>query len=175
MKKNTLFTLLALLLVLGACNTSPSEDEINTASTAAVQTVEARFTQEAENIPPVPTATTEAPIEIIATAPTIAVEATAIDATTPDVCVVPEGALVASLVSENMPDLTVVKTGEYFTKSWTLEAVDIAFSKMINNLRTLTLSNAEGAANPVLSPNNTVPCPGNVVTGFTLALYNSSL
>ena len=61
------------------------------------------------------------------------------------------------------------------SKSWNLEAVAIAFSKVMNSLLTLILSNAEGADKPVLSPNNTVPCPGNVATGFTLALYNSSL
>ena len=61
------------------------------------------------------------------------------------------------------------------SKSWNLEAVDIAFSKTINNLLTLILSNALGADKPVLSPNNTVPWPGNVTTGLILALYNSSL
>src|SRR5210317_295117 len=61
------------------------------------------------------------------------------------------------------------------SNNWNLEAVEIAFSKVMNSLLTLILSNAEGADNPVLSPNNTVPCPGNVATGFTLALYNSSL
>ena len=45
----------------------------------------------------------------------------------------------------------------------------------MNNLRTLILSNADGVDNAVLSPNNTVPWPGNVVTGLTLALYKSSL
>ena len=45
----------------------------------------------------------------------------------------------------------------------------------MNNLLTCILSNARGADNPVLSPNNTVPCPGNVTTGFILALYKSSL
>src|SRR5210317_2323423 len=61
------------------------------------------------------------------------------------------------------------------SNNWNLEAVEIAFSKVMNNLLTFILSNALGFDNPVLSPNNTVPCPGNVATGFTLALYNSSL
>ena len=61
------------------------------------------------------------------------------------------------------------------SKSWNLEAVDIAFSKVMNSLLTFILSNALGADNPVLSPNKTVPCPGNVTTGFILALYKSSL
>ncbi len=61
------------------------------------------------------------------------------------------------------------------SNNWNLEAVDIAFSNTINSLLTLILSNAEGEVNPVLSPNKTVPCPGKVATGFTLALYKSSL
>ena len=43
------------------------------------------------------------------------------------------------------------------SKSWNLEAVDIAFSKVINSLLTFILSKALGLARPVLSPNNTVP------------------
>src|SRR5210317_2293804 len=61
------------------------------------------------------------------------------------------------------------------SNSWNLEAVEIAFSNTINNLLTLILSNADGALNPVLSPNRTVPCPGKVTTGLILFLYNSSL
>ena len=123
MKKNILFTFLACLLILGACNTSPSNDEISMASTAAVQTVEARFTQDAENAIQPESIKTEKSAEIatasvISTIPAIA---TTVDVATPDVCVVPEGALVANLVYENMPDGTVLETGEYFTKSWTLQ------------------------------------------------------
>src|SRR6056300_132599 len=61
------------------------------------------------------------------------------------------------------------------SNNWNLEAVEIAFSKVIKSLLTFILSNALGADKPVLSPNNTVPCPGNVATGFTLALYKTSL
>ena len=43
------------------------------------------------------------------------------------------------------------------SNNWNLEAVAIAFSKVINNLLTLILSKALGEVNPVLSPNNTVP------------------
>ena len=32
-----------------------------------------------------------------------------------------------------------------------------------------------GELNAVLSPNNTVPCPGNVTIGLILARYSSSL
>jgi hypothetical protein len=58
------------------------------------------------------------------------------------------------------------------SKSWNLEAVEIAFSSTINNLLTLILSNADGADNPVLSPKRTVPCPGKNATGLTLLGYN---
>ena len=56
------------------------------------------------------------------------------------------------------------------SNNWNLEAVAIAFSKVMKSLLTLILSNADGADQPVLSPNNNVPCPGKVTTGFTLAL-----
>ena len=45
----------------------------------------------------------------------------------------------------------------------------------MNSLLTLILSNAEGDVNAVLSPNSTVPCPGNVTIGLILARYRSSL
>ena len=45
----------------------------------------------------------------------------------------------------------------------------------MNNLLTLILSNALGEVKPVLSPNNTVPCPGKVTTGLILAGYKTSL
>ena len=61
------------------------------------------------------------------------------------------------------------------SKSWNLEAVAIAFSKVMNNLLTLILSKALGLARPVLSPNNTVPWPGKVATGLILFGYNSSI
>ena len=43
------------------------------------------------------------------------------------------------------------------SKSWNLEAVDIAFSNKINSLLTFILSKALGVVRPVLSPNKTVP------------------
>ena len=54
------------------------------------------------------------------------------------------------------------------SKSWNLEAVATAFSKVMNNRLTLILSKALGDAKPVLSPNKIVPCPEKVATGFTL-------
>ena len=61
------------------------------------------------------------------------------------------------------------------SKSCALAAVAIAFSRTMNNLLTLILSNAEGVDNAVLSPKSSVPWPGNVTIGLTLALYKSSL
>ena len=46
------------------------------------------------------------------------------------------------------------------SNSWNLAAVAIAFSRRINNLRTLIRSNALGFARAVLSPNRTVPLEG---------------
>ena len=54
------------------------------------------------------------------------------------------------------------------SNNWNLEAVAIAFSKVMNNLLTLILSKALGAVNPVLSPKRTVPCPMNVATDLLL-------
>ena len=53
------------------------------------------------------------------------------------------------------------------SNSVNLAAVAIAFSRTINNLLTFILSNALGLARSVLSPNRTVPSPGNVVIGLT--------
>ena len=61
------------------------------------------------------------------------------------------------------------------SKSCDFAATAIAFSKTMNNLLTLILSNAEGLVRPVLSPNNTVPWPGKVTIGLILARYKSSL
>ena len=80
-------------------------------STAAVQTVEARFTQMAESTStPEPSGIEEETLPIL----------TATPSETPIPEVAPEGCLVASFVSETMPDGTVVETGQYFTKSWSV-------------------------------------------------------
>ena len=55
------------------------------------------------------------------------------------------------------------------SNSWNLAAVAIAFSRIMNNLLTLILSNALGFARAVLSPNNTVPLPGKATTGLIRA------
>ncbi len=56
------------------------------------------------------------------------------------------------------------------SNSWNLAAVAIAFSRVINNLRTLILSNALGFDCAVLSPYRTVHWPGKVQTGLILDL-----
>ena len=61
------------------------------------------------------------------------------------------------------------------SKSCAFAAIAIAFSSTINNLRTLILLNADSLDSKVLSPNNWVPFPGNVTTGFTPAWYKVSL
>ena len=53
------------------------------------------------------------------------------------------------------------------SNNWNLAAVAIAFSRTINNLRTLILLNALGESSIVLSPNNTIPEPGVEITGLT--------
>ena len=61
------------------------------------------------------------------------------------------------------------------SNNWNLEAVAIAFSKVMNNLLTLILSKALGAVNPVLSPKRTVPCPGNVAGIYSCSVQFVSL
>ena len=61
------------------------------------------------------------------------------------------------------------------SNNWNLEAVEIAFSITINNLRTLMRSNALGFDCAVLSPYKIVPWPGNEQIGFILARYKMSL
>ena len=56
-----------------------------------------------------------------------------------------------------------------------LEAFETAFSRVMNNLRTLILSNAEDLNCRVLSPYKSVPCPGKATIGLTPTLYRSSL
>ena len=60
------------------------------------------------------------------------------------------------------------------SKSDCLAAIEIVFSSTMNKRRTLILSNADACASNVLSPNSTVPCPGNVTTGLTPAAYRTS-
>ena len=56
------------------------------------------------------------------------------------------------------------------SKSTCSAALAIALSRTKNNLRTLILSNAEGLASFVLSPNSITPAPGIFAIGFTPAL-----
>lgn len=113
MKKKSLIVLLLFILslIVSACG-SPSAEEIEMVSTAAAQTVEARFTQMAESTStPEPSETEEEPTPTFTMTPT----------ETPESLVAPEGCLVANWVGETIPDGTVIETGEYFTKSWTLK------------------------------------------------------
>jgi len=85
-------------------------------STAAAQTVEARFTEMAENtvVPEASATKVEAespPESTLAPIPT----------DTPISSIAPEGCLVANLVNETIPDGTVLQTSEYFTKRWYIQ------------------------------------------------------
>ena len=116
MNKKILIFIFALSLAMGACTPSPSDADIEAISTAAAQTVEARFTQEAEEPatlePAMPTAE-----EVI---PTL-IPATETEAPVASDGIAPEGCLAASLVNETVPDRTVFATNEYFTKNWYLQ------------------------------------------------------
>lgn len=109
MKKKILISLFILSLVISACG-GPSESDLAMASTAAAQTVEARFTQTAASTPTLETEEKEEPTPT----PTLEPTETAI----PDSA--PEGCLVATFVGETVPDGTIVETGQAFTKSWSI-------------------------------------------------------
>ena len=101
--------LLGLFLLLGACapSNAPDADAI---STTAAQTVEARFTEMAGST-----------LEAEETTPTLVAETPTVPpstATVPAYSVPPEGCLSASLVSETVPDGTLLAPGEYFWKTW---------------------------------------------------------
>ena len=114
MKKNILALAFTLSLIMSACGgNSASEEDLAMASTAAAQTVEARFTEKAAES----TSTPEPQEDSVAPpVPTF----TAMPTETPASDVPPAGCLVATFVSENLPDLTVYETGQVFTKSWTI-------------------------------------------------------
>lgn len=112
MKKKNLIILFVLSLIVSACG-SPSAADTEMISTAAAQTVEARFTQMAvKSATPEPTKTQEKP-------PTPAFTHTPTQA--PASVTLPDGCLVANFVSETVPDGTVIETGAYFWKSWTIQ------------------------------------------------------
>ncbi|MBT3320862.1 MAG: hypothetical protein HN392_01115 [Anaerolineae bacterium] len=121
MNKKILILLFSLSLIISACGSSTSDAEIEMASTAAVQTVEARFTELAQkntptSLPPEPTA-----IENIIATEALTPTLTAVPTVSSDIGTLPENALVANLAYETVPDGTVLGTGEYFSKSWTLQ------------------------------------------------------
>ena len=115
MKKKMFFVFVVAMLVMGACSATPSEDEINAISTSAAATVEARFTEDAASAPVAKATVTVIPSDTPWPTPA---EITATKTVVPDVA--PAGCLEATLVSETIPDGTVLATGEYFFKRWYL-------------------------------------------------------
>ncbi len=118
MNKKILILIFALSLIMSACGSStPSDEDIAMISTSAAQTVEAQFAEIANESTSIalPTAikTQEAPEGATAVPATPTVDT--------NLSTLPEGALVANLYSESHPDGTVLETGEFFTKSWSLQ------------------------------------------------------
>lgn len=116
MDKKLFFVFFVSALILGACTTAPSEDEVNTISTAAAATVEARFTAVAGTVAALEPTQVVLPTETLWSTP----EAEATPTESVDLGPAPEGCLAATLVSETIPDGTVLATGEYFFKRWYL-------------------------------------------------------
>lgn len=106
-KPTALLVLLVLVLFVSAC--APSVDA-GAISTSAAQTVEARFTQMA------------APTETPAILPTALPAVSETPAPTPVQAGGPTvECLEANLIGETIPDGTILRPGEIFTKSWTVK------------------------------------------------------
>lgn len=118
MNKKLFFIFVVVALVLGACTATPSEDELNAVATSAAATVEARFTQVAATLSAMEP--TEAVVPTDTPWPTPEEEVVMSPTAIVDNGVAPEGCLEATLVSETIPDGTVLATGEYFFKRWYL-------------------------------------------------------
>ena len=115
MNKKFLIILFVLSLIVSACG-SPSAADAEMISTAAAQTVEARFTQMAEKSAtpePEPTKAQEEPPPPADFTPT--------PTEAPVTLTVPDDCLVANFVSETVPDGTLIETGAFFWKSWTIQ------------------------------------------------------
>lgn len=104
--------LLGLVLLASSCAPTAATPDENAISTAAAQTVEARFTQMAD--PPPVSTPTKKPASTATSLPAPAPTPTKGTGYTAP----PEGCLQASLISETVPDGTVFSPGEYFWKYW---------------------------------------------------------
>ncbi len=115
-----IFSFAAIFLLLGACTPSESAPDASAIATHAVQTVEARLTQTAEALP----AETESPSEPSPVPATPTETFTPVPSPLPTTQPVSGGqqddCLQASLVSETVPDGTIVAPGQSFWKSWTI-------------------------------------------------------
>jgi len=110
-KNKILLTISVLVFVINACGAAPqSGDAI---STAVAQTVQAQSSL--TKIAGAPTLTPEPSVEITATP-----NSNATNTSTP-VVGAPECTTSAKLAAENPPDDTLLKPGENFWKTWTLE------------------------------------------------------
>ncbi|MEP7134765.1 MAG: NBR1-Ig-like domain-containing protein [Chloroflexota bacterium] len=112
--KNKIFSTLSILaFIIGACGSTPQlQDDI---STAVAQTVQAQ--NSLTKIANAPTLTPAPPVEIAATAADIP----AATNTSAPVVGAPSCTVSASLIGETPPDGTILKPGEYFWKTWTLQ------------------------------------------------------
>lgn len=117
MKKKLFFVFVVIALVLGACTTTPSEAEVDAISTSAAATVEARFTAVAATLSVLEPTATVLPTDTPWPTPEEVLSTPTLEA---GLGPAPEGCLLATLVSETIPDGTVLATGEYFFKRWYL-------------------------------------------------------
>jgi len=115
--KYTLLALLSVMAILASACGSATANQ-NAIATAVAQTVEAQNAQ--ATVPPVPTLaqTTSTPIPTPATGPTLT---STPHPTLPPASAKDQDCMRASLVSETIPDGTIMTPGQSFTKVWQIQ------------------------------------------------------
>jgi hypothetical protein len=109
--KSKILAISMLMLIISACGSNSLPQE--SISTAVAQTVQAQ--NSLTKIADMPTITPVPPLEITATTDPVVTNTSA------PVPGAPGCTVSARLAGENPPDGTVIKTGEYFWKTWSLE------------------------------------------------------
>jgi hypothetical protein len=111
-KYNILILLTVLMFAIGACGT-PAQTE-SAIATSVAQTVQAR--DSLTKVSNIPTLTPIPPTEIVTTS-----DADPVQTNTPASILAPGCTVSARLVSENPPDGALLRPGEFYWKTWTIQ------------------------------------------------------
>jgi len=124
MRKQTLYItsiLILAMLLLSACGgtaeaeTTPTVDNASIIATSIAQTMQAMTETQAAQVTPT-LASTSTPMAL----PSITVPAAGLPTSTVQTVSLPTNCLIAGLVSETIPDGTIVAKGSTFTKTWSI-------------------------------------------------------